>query len=33
MSEELLWERFISSGRVEDYLCYLEHKDKNNDNN
>lgn len=32
MSEDILWNKFAESGRVEDYLIYSESRDAANDN-
>lgn len=32
MNTEQLWEIFASTGKIDDYLHYISHKDLNNDN-
>lgn len=32
MPEDILWNKFAESGRVEDYLIYSESRDAANDN-
>ena len=31
MPDEILWERFAETGRVEDYLSYIDNKEREND--
>lgn len=32
MNEEILWNKFAETGRIEDYLRYSANKDNKNDN-